>query len=257
MTAARFASPEATRSAFMKSLSSPPVNATMRLQPRSSTATSVLFGTTMRATSAMISAAAAIDSVTRPLRFGSVYESWLVPSAKSPRNGASEILKTFATSTVTPGLCARISASETSGFVAPKSNCRWRRAFAATAAARCAAFAPRPVGSERKFAPWRNVSSPRSVSRGNALESSISASRRTSSDIAESKSSFLTRRRSNAFEKSNFTPYAASWPIAWHACKTPRRCIELSAMAAKSEPFRVSDTATVISPRGPPSRNTR
>ena len=150
-----------------------------------------------------------------------------------------------------------MSASETSGFVAPKSNWRWRRACAATAAARCAAFAPLPLGSARNEEPLRNASSPRSVRRGKALERRISASRLTSGEMDESKSSFFVRRRSKARETSTFAPYAASWPIAWRTWSIPRLCIELSAIAANSSPLSVSDTATDMSPRGPTSRNTR
>ena len=71
LTAARFGSLAATRSARTKSLSSPEEKVTMRRVARSSTATSDPFGMTIRATSAMISAAAGIDSATSPRRLGS------------------------------------------------------------------------------------------------------------------------------------------------------------------------------------------
>ncbi len=256
-TAARLGSLAATRSARTKSLSSPELKVTMRRVARSSTATSEPFGITSRATSAMISAAAGIDSATSPRRFGSEYDIWLVPSAKSPRNGASAVRNVFTISTITPCCCCSMSASDTSGFTAPKSNWRWRRACAATAAARCAAFAPLPFGSARKDEPLRKASSPRSVRRGNALERRISASRLTSGEMDESKSSLFARLRSKDGDMSTFAPYAASCPTAWLICSIPRLWIELSAIAANSSPFSVSATATVISPRGPTSRNTR
>ena len=65
---------------------------------------------------------------TRPFRFGSAYDIWLPPSAKSPMKGASFRLQVFFSSTDTPGLWLSVSASEISGFRAPKSNWRMRLA---------------------------------------------------------------------------------------------------------------------------------
>ena len=98
-------------------------------------------------------------------------------------------------STETPGVASSVSASETSGLSAPKSNWRWRRDCWASAAARAAAFAPRPFGSARNVAPESGVAAESSVSRGNARDSFISASLRTSSAIAASKSSARAPRR--------------------------------------------------------------
>ena len=71
--------PTAVRSAFIESASFPFVNFTCLRHTKSSIAARRRRGITLRAVSAMISAARGMESITRPRRFGSEYESWLAP----------------------------------------------------------------------------------------------------------------------------------------------------------------------------------